>query len=160
MSALPSVIPGVLGLWLRGTVEVVSALAMVTSLALLTSSPQCGQKLWPFSTEAQCRWKRWEMFTSGWHSMKVPYRKGSWWFQELKQSPTPQSYRHTHRPTEVATARAALMFDHSCAMLLTQHQQLHRVRWPHHLLLQHCALTPTQLHRNKDGMYSDHLAQI
>lgn len=56
----------------RGTVEVVSALAMVTSLALLASSPQWGQKLWPFSTEAQARWKRWEMLTSGWHSMKVP----------------------------------------------------------------------------------------
>jgi hypothetical protein len=56
-----------------GTVEVVSALAMVTSLALLASSPQCGQKVWPFSTEAQAWWKRWEMLMSGWHSMNVPY---------------------------------------------------------------------------------------
>lgn len=55
-----------------GTVEVVSAFAMVTSLALLASSPQWGQKLWPSSTEAQARWKRWEMLTSGWHSMNVP----------------------------------------------------------------------------------------
>lgn len=74
MSARPSRAPGVAGPCsrARGTVEVVSALAMVTSLALLASSPQWGQKLWPFSTEAQAWWKRWEMFTSGWHSMKVP----------------------------------------------------------------------------------------
>lgn len=75
VSALPSTVPGVLGPWLIGTVDVVSALAIVTSLALLTSSPQCGQKLWPFTTDAQGRWNRCEMLTSGWHSMKVPYSK-------------------------------------------------------------------------------------
>ena len=80
VSARPSRAPGVGGPWCcgttRATVEVVSALAMVTSLALPTSSPQCGQKLWPFSTEAHARWKRWEMPRSGWHSMKVPWDGG------------------------------------------------------------------------------------
>lgn len=73
VSARPSEVLGVVGAWAGGTVEVVSALAMVTSLALPASSPQCGQKLWPLSTEAQARWKRWEMLLSGWHSMKVPW---------------------------------------------------------------------------------------
>lgn len=74
VSARPSGAPGVAGpcAFVGGTVEVVSALAMVTSLALLASSPQWGQKLWPFSTEAQARWKRWEMLRSGWHSINVP----------------------------------------------------------------------------------------
>lgn len=47
VSALPSGAPGVAGPCASavGTVEVVSALAMVTSLALLASSPQWGQKL-------------------------------------------------------------------------------------------------------------------
>lgn len=75
VSARPSGTAAVAPSWTTagGTVEVVSALAMVTSLALLASSPQWGQKLCPFSTEAQARWKRWEMLMSGWHSMKVPY---------------------------------------------------------------------------------------
>lgn len=47
VSARPSWAPGVIGPLVStvGTVEVVSALAMVTSLALPASSPQCGQKL-------------------------------------------------------------------------------------------------------------------
>lgn len=47
VSARPSWAPGVIGPLVSavGTVEVVSALAMVTSLALPASSPQWGQKL-------------------------------------------------------------------------------------------------------------------
>lgn len=47
VSARPSGAPGVAGplACAGGTVDVVSALAMVTSLALAASSPQCGQKL-------------------------------------------------------------------------------------------------------------------
>ena len=65
VSALPSAAqlfscPGA-----RVTVDVVSAFAMVTSLALEVSSPQWGQKTIPFSWDTQAVWKRWATRKSG-----------------------------------------------------------------------------------------------
>lgn len=57
---------------LLGTEASGSAFGTKTSLAPLASSPQWGQNLWPFRTEAQPRWKRWEMLPYGRHSMNEP----------------------------------------------------------------------------------------
>lgn len=52
-----------------------SAFSTVSSFAPLVFSPQWGQNLRSFKTEAQSRWKRCEMLPYGLHSMKVPCGK-------------------------------------------------------------------------------------
>ena len=51
----------------------------------------------------------------------------------------------THSPAEEATAGAALVLHHAVAVILAQHQQLHRVGGAHHFVFQDGALAAAQL---------------
>ena len=68
----------------------------------------------------------------------------------------------THRPTEEATAWAALVFHHAGPMVLTQNQQLDRVGRPHHLMFQDSVLTPGQLKRTvgEEGQLGEEMVSV
>lgn len=57
----------------------------------------------------------------------------------------------THRRAEVATARAAVMFDHARAVGLTEHHQGHAARWSHGLPLEDGSIAAGQLWAARPG---------
>lgn len=77
----------------------------------------------PFSWDTQALWKRWATRKSGWHSRKVPWE--IMWSGSRRPLPCGAHCLSappvTHRRTEVATAWAAVVFDHAGTVGLTEH---------------------------------------
>ena len=68
-----------------------------------------------------------------------------------------------HRPAEEPTAGAAVVLHHAGPVLLTQNQQMDRVRGAHHFLLHHSPLATAQLLRAEVPKISytvPHLKQV
>lgn len=54
----------------------------------------------------------------------------------------------TYSPAEKAAAGAALVLHHAIAVVFAQDQQLNRIGWTHHFMLQYGALAANQLSIN------------